>query len=90
MEKKRQKTPNKDPKKPNNSSKRGALQALAVTTTIGTELAVSTTLGFYAGRYIDSKLDTAPIFLIICLLFGLGLGMMAIVKTLEALFKNQE
>jgi len=81
--------PKNNPNKPKNGRGQGALQALAVTTTIGTELGITTTLGFYIGRYLDNKFATAPLFLIICLLFGLGIGIMAIIHTLNSLFKDK-
>lgn len=79
----------KNPKKPKNGRGQGALQALAVTTTIGTELGITTTLGFFIGRYLDNKFATAPLFLVICLLFGMGIGIMAIIHTLNSLFKDK-
>lgn len=63
---------------------------MALTTTIGVELAVTTTAGFYAGRYLDGKFDTTPLFLIICLLVGLGIGVLGIVKTIDVFFKNKD
>lgn len=64
-------------------------QALSVTTVIGVEMAITVTAGFYIGRYIDSKLETAPLFLIICLLLGLAVGIIAVVKTLQMLFEEK-
>ncbi len=72
----------------NGSSRHPVVQAIAVTTTIGTELAIATVLGFYIGRFIDNKLDTEPIFLVIFILLGLGVGIFGIVNTLNAFFKN--
>nr|WP_238480680.1 AtpZ/AtpI family protein [Desulforadius tongensis] len=66
------------------------LQALAITTTIGMELAITSVLGFYGGRYIDHRLDTAPVFLIIGLLAGLAVGVMGIINTLNAFFKDKQ
>ncbi|TYO96558.1 AtpZ/AtpI family protein [Desulfallas thermosapovorans] len=66
--------------------KNGALTAIAVTTTIGTELAITTLLGFYGGRLLDDKLGTEPWFLVAGVLAGVGLGIMGIVKTLQRFF----
>ena len=81
----------KEPKKP--KEKRvgmgAALRALSVTTVIGIEMAVAVTIGFYSGRYIDSKLDTDPLFLIICLLLGLAAGIIGVVKAIQMLFKEK-
>lgn len=85
---------NNQPPKPNgkgNGGKgRGALQALTVTTVIGTELGVTATLGFLIGRYLDNRLGTTPAFLIICLLMGMGMGIFGIVKTIETFFKDDK
>ncbi|WP_051688104.1 AtpZ/AtpI family protein [Desulfofalx alkaliphila] len=72
----------------NGNGKNALLHAVGVTTTIGVEMAVTTTVGFYAGKYLDNRFDTEPIFLILGILLGLGIGVMGIVKTLEVFFKN--
>lgn len=81
--------PFKNPNKTKSQGARGALTALGITTTIGTELGITTALGFYLGRYLDNKLDTTPIFLVIGILFGLGIGIAAIITTLNTFFKNK-
>lgn len=69
---------------------RGAFQALAITSTIGVELGITSTLGFYSGRYLDDMLGTTPVFLVICLLLGLGIGVLGIIKTINAFFKDND
>ena len=60
-----------------------ALMAIGVTVTIGTELAVTTLLGFYIGHALDEKFNTVPVFLIIGVLLGVAVGILGIVKTLQ-------
>ncbi|MBO8138137.1 MAG: AtpZ/AtpI family protein [Desulfotomaculum sp.] len=82
---------NKDKNTNKNKIKGGsAFQALAITTTIGMELAITSVLGFYGGRYLDQKLGTTPVFLIGGLLAGLAVGVFGIINTLNAFFKNKE
>lgn len=69
------------------TKKNGALTAIAVTTTIGTELAITTLLGFYGGRLLDDKLGTDPLFLIVGILSGIGLGIFGIIQTMQRFFK---
>ncbi|MEG6617351.1 AtpZ/AtpI family protein [Peptococcaceae bacterium 1198_IL3148] len=74
----------------NRNKGKGAFQALAITSTIGVELGITSTLGFYGGRYLDEMLGTTPVFLVICLLLGLGVGVMGIIKTINAFFKDND
>lgn len=67
----------------------GALAALALTTTIGMEIAMTVTLGFFGGRWLDNKFDTQPWFLVAGILLGLGTGIVGIVQTLERFWKNK-
>ncbi|HBX23471.1 MAG TPA: hypothetical protein DEF34_07575 [Desulfotomaculum sp.] len=70
------------------SKKSGVFTALAVTTTIGTELAITVLLGFYGGRALDNWLGTEPGFLVVGVLAGVGLGIFGIVQTLQRFFKD--
>ena len=70
------------------SKKSGVFTALAVTTTIGTELAITVLLGFYGGRALDNWLDTEPWFLVAGVLAGVALGILGIVKTMQQFFKD--
>ncbi len=42
--------------------------------TVGIEMGLAVVLGLFGGRWIDGKLDTAPLFLFIGLFFGLATG----------------
>ena len=57
------------------------------TASIGTYIAVCIIIGLLAGRWIDGKLDTEPLFLIIGFFFGLaaaGLEVWRVVKRLSS------
>lgn len=61
----------------------GVLQALALTTTIGMELAISVFLGYYGGQYLDQKMATGPWFMLAGVLTGLAVGIVGVYKTLQ-------
>lgn len=51
-----------------------AWRAVGVATSFGCLLALLTTGGIFGGRWLDARLHTAPLFTIIGLLLGLGVG----------------
>lgn len=61
----------------------GVLQALALTTTIGMEMAITVVLGYFGGRYLDQMLGTGPWLLLVGVLSGLAAGTMSVYKTLQ-------
>ncbi|WP_102026427.1 AtpZ/AtpI family protein [Salirhabdus sp. Marseille-P4669] len=48
--------------------------AIALTSAIVSQLAGSTLIGIFLGRWVDQKLSTTPVFLIIGLMIGLASG----------------
>ena len=62
------------------------LEALAVTTTIGVELAVMSVAGFYAGRWLDQRLHTDPWLTAAGVLLGVAAGIWGVVQTLKRFF----
>ena len=68
----------------------GALSALALTTVIGSELAITVVLGFYGGQYIDKKFAAGFWFTLAGVLFGLFAGMIGVYKTLQGFFREKE
>ncbi|MEG3072289.1 MAG: AtpZ/AtpI family protein [Peptococcaceae bacterium] len=81
-------TNNKDKEK-KNKTPNGALQALAVTTTIGVELAVSVVAGYYGGKYLDGVFATGPWLLLTGVLVGLAVGVVGVYKTLMGFFERE-
>lgn len=67
--------------------KHPALVAIAVTTTIGTELAVAIVIGFYSGKILDAKLGTEPWLLVTGVLLGVAVGILGIIRTMQHYFK---
>lgn len=53
---------------------KGYARLLALASTIGINLVVSTFIGLLAGYYLDKWLDTKPWFLLICLILGIIAG----------------
>jgi len=72
---------------PKSKKNNGALVAIAVTTTIGTELAITTLAGFYGGKLLDDKLGTEPWILIAGVLIGVAIGIFGIIQTMQRFFK---
>ncbi len=65
----------------------GPWRAMAVATTVSTELAVTVVLGVYGGIFLDRRFHTSgPWFLLAGLFLGLAAGIAGIVKTLQAFF----
>jgi ATP synthase protein I len=48
--------------------------------TLGLEMGISVTLGYFMGTWIDNWLGTQPIFLILCILFGFGAAFLAVYR----------
>lgn len=67
-----------------------ALQALALTTTIGMELAITVVLGYYGGQYLDKKFATEPWLMLAGVLIGLTAGIVGVYKTLQGFFRERE
>ncbi|KJR96015.1 MAG: hypothetical protein VR68_16520 [Peptococcaceae bacterium BRH_c4a] len=57
----------------------GALQAMAVTTAIGAEMAITVTLGFFGGRLLDEKFNTDPWLMVTGILLGVAAGVWGII-----------
>ncbi|TCT26402.1 putative F0F1-ATPase subunit (Ca2+/Mg2+ transporter) [Melghiribacillus thermohalophilus] len=56
------------------SDNQNPYRAIALTSGIVAQLSGSTIVGIFAGRWLDARLSTAPIFLIIGLFIGLAAG----------------
>ena len=62
---------------------RRPLQGIAIYSAILSQLVGSILLGIFAGMWIDRKYSTAPVFLVICLLAGLTIGVLALITTIR-------
>ena len=62
---------------------RRPLQGIAIYSAILSQLVGSILLGIFAGMWIDRKYSTAPVFLVICLLAGLSIGILALITTIR-------
>ncbi|MFS1517024.1 AtpZ/AtpI family protein [Bacillus sp. SCS-151] len=69
-------------------NQRHPLRAMALMSTILSQLVGSVLFGIFSGRWIDSKLETAPLFLIIGLLIGLAAGVFAMVRMINHYFSG--
>lgn len=61
--------------------------------TLGMELVLSIAVGFFAGRYLDGKLGTAPWLSVVGFLFGIGASVKAIHRAwaqMQAIAKIEE
>jgi ATP synthase protein I len=65
-------------------------QALAVASQFGITLAVSVVLGFFAGQWLDGRLNTGIIFTLIGVLLGLVGAAANTVRLYRALLRNSE
>ncbi len=57
------------------------LQSLAIVGVLGVEMALSITVGYLVGDWLDNKLGTAPWLMVSLLLVGIGAGFLVLVRT---------
>ena len=60
-----------------------SFKAMALTSAIISQLVGSILIGVFSGKWIDSKLQTDPLFLITGLLIGLAFGVIGLVYLLK-------
>ena len=65
-------------------------QALAVASQFGITLAVSVVLGYFAGHWLDERLNTSPIFTLIGVLLGLVAAVLNTVRLYRAVMGKVE
>lgn len=70
-------------KKNNSKSDFGVLQAMAITSALGMEMAFCVTLGFFAGRWLDNQYQTDPWLMVSGILLGIVIGIWGIINTLK-------
>jgi len=71
------------------TSKNELIQALAATTSIGIELAVTIIAGFYVGKWLDNRFHTEPWFLVVGILMGLLIGMLGVIQIISRFWKDK-
>ncbi|MFZ5649213.1 MAG: AtpZ/AtpI family protein [Bacillota bacterium] len=65
------------------TKKSAVLQAMAVTTAIGAEMAVTVTLGYYGGKILDAQFNTAPWLMVAGILLGVAAGIWGIITIVK-------
>ena len=74
----------------NNRSKRAEIvQMLSLISQLGIMMVVSIFGCFFIGRFIDDKLVTGPIFMLIFLVLGIGGAFMSVYKTVIGYTKRK-
>lgn len=74
----------------NNRSKRAEIvQMLSLISQLGIMMVVSIFGCFFIGRFIDDKLGTGPIFMLIFLVLGIGGAFMSVYKTVIGYTKRK-
>ncbi|MEG6522851.1 AtpZ/AtpI family protein [Desulfotomaculum sp. 1211_IL3151] len=66
------------------------LRALALASSISVEIATATTVGYFSGRWLDSKFNTDPWLMLAGLLLGMAGGMWGVYMTLETFRKKDK
>jgi ATP synthase protein I len=66
------------------------IQALAVASQFGVTLAISVVLGYFAGHWIDDRLNTGIIFTLIGVLLGLVASVLNTVRLYNALIRRTQ
>jgi F0F1-type ATP synthase assembly protein I len=62
---------------------RRPLQGIALYSAILSQLVGSILIGIFTGMWIDKTYGTTPLFLVICLLLGLMIGILALLTTIR-------
>lgn len=71
-------------------NKRHPFQAMALMSGILSQLVGSILIGIFGGMFLDKKIGTAPLFLIIGLFIGLGAGVYAMIKLINRYFGDEK
>ncbi len=56
-------------------------RSLAMLGVLGVEMALAITVGYLVGQWLDSKLDTGPWLMAVCLLVGVAAAFLVLVRT---------
>lgn len=58
-------------------------RALALVSAIGIDLAITVLLGVWLGSWLDERMNTDPLFLIIGIFLGLAVGIIVIIRLIK-------
>lgn len=67
-------------------NERRAFRAMGLMSTILSQLVGPILLGIFAGRWVDDRYNVEPLFLILCLLLGLAVGIYAMLRSINHFF----
>jgi ATP synthase protein I len=68
----------------------GPLKSFMFVGLIGMDLSITTVGGFWLGRFLDRKLDTEPLFLIVGVVFGLAIGIFSLVPLVKSFIGGKQ
>lgn len=71
-------------------NKRSPFKAYALMTGILSQLVGAILVGIFGGQWIDGKLGTFPLFLVIGLLLGLGTGVYAMIRLIRHFYSGEQ
>jgi F0F1-type ATP synthase assembly protein I len=71
------------------SQNRHPLKAYALMSAILSELVGSILIGIFLGKWLDRLVGTEPLFLIVGLLLGLGIGVYAMIHSIRHFFTGE-
>lgn len=70
------------------NKKQSPYRAMALVSIISSQLAGSVLIGVFLGIWIDKKIGTMPLFLILGIFLGLAIGVYATIKTIHSFTNN--
>jgi F0F1-type ATP synthase assembly protein I len=65
------------------------MRAMALASTIGLSLVIPPTLGYFAGRWLDTRFGTEPILSMVGLIVGIVLGFVEMVHILQQIEREE-
>ena len=72
-------------KKGNNRS----FRAMGLYSAVLSQLTGPMLIGIFSGRWLDDRFQLEPLFLILCLLIGLSVGIFAVIRTIDYYFDGE-
>lgn len=68
---------------------RGAFHAMGLMSAILSQIVGPTLIGIFFGRWLDNRYQLEPLFLILCLLTGLAIGVYAAIRSINNYFNGE-